>query len=558
MRLYCIIYMLNWVKLWRYIQNDQNRAKNRKSTAETHKRGETVFKLVIVEDEDNIRHSLECYIPWEQLGFQVVDTFSDGSDALAYLKENPCDVVLTDLLMSRMSGLELIRRLYGIHPQIKVVILSGHSDFAFAQQAIQYKVAHYLVKPVDEDELISVFKGLKEQLEEQQEMLVTAESETRDLKQMLQKSFLRDLLSGHVDSENELNVYLKLLGQEDIAKCPLVAFELRAMHSEPKETDDNTADTTPEDILVQQLSVADDLCHTYLLEGRHGHWRVIFIGLPACDSADLRKHGNQKMQALTEELNRCIPREFLFHVTHSAPQLAELLTQTGETAAAESQQVDDTLCEAIVAEYKLLIVELDLGSRETLLHLLGGMLYKLKDIPLEDVQFILKNLYSVVELDYKKRKINVWDITDGKFNFNHLYRCKDMEEITACLKEDFCILCDGLKNRKPSSEHGVVGRLVQYLNEHLEEDIGHNVIAAKYRIHPGYLSRLFKQEMGETLSEYLLRVRIEKAAQLLKEGNYKIGEIAGMVGYSASSYFSIMFKKYTGYSPREYTQRISL
>ena len=103
----------------------------------------------------------------------------------------------------------------------------------------------------------------------------------------------------------------------------------------------------------------------------------------------------------------------------------------------------------------------------------------------------------------------------------------------------------------------MIGRIVAYLNEHIDEDIGHDVIAAKYRIHPGYLSRLFKQEMGETLSEYLLRIKIERAAELLKSGNYKVGEIAVMVGYSASSYFSVMFKKHTGYSPREYSQRIS-
>ena len=94
--------------------------------------------------------------------------------------------------------------------------------------------------------------------------------------------------------------------------------------------------------------------------------------------------------------------------------------------------------------------------------------------------------------------------------------------------------------------------------KHFKYQLIHDALAAKYRIHPGYLSRLFKQEMGETLSEYLFRVKIERAAQLLKERRHKIGEIASMVGYSASSYFSVMFKKYTGYSPREYCQRISL
>ena len=123
--------------------------------------------------------------------------------------------------------------------------------------------------------------------------------------------------------------------------------------------------------------------------------------------------------------------------------------------------------------------------------------------------------------------------------------------------EDFRVLCQSLKNRVRRSEHNVISRIVQYLDEHLSEDISHDVIAAKHRLHPGYLSRLFKQEMGENLSEYLLRIRIEKAARLLKEDRHKIGQIAGMVGYSTSSYFSVMFKKYVGCSPREYCQRVA-
>lgn len=516
-----------------------------------------MFKLVIVEDEDNIRHSLECYIPWEQLGFQVVSTFSDGSDALAYLKENPCDAVLTDILMSRMSGLEMIRSLHTLQPQIKVVILSGHSDFAYAQQAIQYHVAHYLVKPVDEDELIAVFRSLADELAEQQEELAAAQSQTRELKQILQKSFFRDLLSGRVASENELRVYLKLLGQENIQlTCPLYAYEILAMGNLSGAESEGVS---PEDIFLKHLATDGDICRAFFLEGRGNHWRIVFIGLPDSGGTDLRKRCNEKMQQLIANLNESVAGEFTFHLTHSVAQLAELLTETGvKESAQEKQQVDGTLCETVIADYKLLIVELDLGSKDTLLHLLSGILYRLKGAPLEDVQFALKNLYSVIELDYRKRKINVWDITGGKFNFNHLYRVKDINAVAASLKEDFCALCDGLKSRKPSSEHGVVGRLVQYLNEHLNEDVSHNEIAAKYRIHPGYLSRLFKQEMGETLSEYLLRIRIERAAGLLKDGRYKIGDIAGMVGYSASSYFSIMFKKFTGYSPREYTQRVSL
>lgn len=518
-----------------------------------------MFKLVIVEDEDNIRHSLQNYIPWEQIGFQVVGAFADGSDALAYLQENPCDAVLTDILMSRMSGLEMIGKLYQIHPEIKVVILSGHSDFSYARQAIEYKVSHYLVKPVDEEELISIFGSLREELEMQQVDQSAAETENRDLKQMLQKSFFRDLLSGHVSSDSELNVYLKLLGVEMLDySSPLVAFSVHTVgQSEPLQ--EETTGSAAEDVFQKYLGEGDGTCRIFLQEERHNHWRVVFVGLPGNPSGELRKSCSVKLQSLVETLTELTGQEFSVHLTHSVAQLAELLPENKNTApVAQTKPVDSDLCEKVVADYKLLVVELDLGSKDTLLHLLNAMLYRLKDAPVEDVQFVLKNLYSVVELEYKKRKLSTWDITDGKFNFNHLYRTKDMESVTTCLKTDFCALCDGLKTRKVTSDHGVVGHLVQYLNDHLDEDISHDVMANKYRIHPGYLSRLFKQEMGETLSEYLLRIRIEKAAGLLKEGSHKVGEIAGMVGYSASSYFSIMFKKYTGYSPREYSQRISL
>ena len=522
-----------------------------------------MFKLVIVEDEDNIRHSLECFIPWEEMGFQVIKTFSDGSDALAFIEKNPCDAVLTDILMSRMSGLEMIQRLHEVRPEIKVVILSGHSDFAYAQQAIQYKVVNYLVKPVDEDELIGTFRGIKEQLDFEREEQALADAQTRDLKQMLQKSFFRDLLSGRVTSDSELSVYLRLLQLDGVKKeCPLFAIDVRARRHDQEDAFTESGGGGLEELIRTQNSSLNEEFQYYIVEEKPEQWRIIVIGLSQLDSEAARECCNQKLQDFIGELNRILTQEFVFHLTHSVVRMSDLLTGAKNTAnlgtPGLNQQMDGMLCKAVGADYKLLIVELDLGSKDTVMHILNRLILDLQDTPLEDVRFILKNLYSVIELNYKKRKINVWDITNGKFNFNHLYSAEKLESIADSLREDFGILCEGLKNRKQESEHSVIGRIVKYLNEHLDEDIGHDVIAAKYRIHPGYLSRLFKQEMGDTLSEYLLRIKIERAAELLKDGHHKVGEIAVMVGYSATSYFSIMFKKHTGYSPREYSQKVSL
>ena len=518
-----------------------------------------MFKLVIVEDEDNIRRSLECLIPWEEVGFQVVGAFSDGSDALSYLKDNPCDAVLTDILMSRMSGLDMIRELHKIHPQIKVVILSGHSDFAYARQAIEYKVEHYLVKPVDEDELIDIFKDLKTELDEQNKEAENAPIDSEELRTVIEKSFFRDLLSGHLSSERELNAYLKLLDCKSLVDAAVYAYEITASRLVQSCTPSKT-DCTIECVIRKVLS-EEQTCRSFYYEERNEVWRVLFA-CPAGGSDDAhQKMCGQIVRRLVEQLNEAFSQDFHFRLTHAVTQLRQLMTEkeSGEHTQAHSKthQMDESLYETILSDYKLLVLEMDLGSKETLLCILNAIVLKLKGVPIEDVQFILKNLYSVVELNYKKRKLNVWDITDGRFNFNHLYRSNDLDAVANCLREDFCTLCNGLKHNKTVSDHNVIGRLVDYLSEHLDEDIPHDVLAAKYRMHPGYLSRLFKQEMGETLSEFLLRIKIEKAAELLKSGHYKVGEIASMVGYSASSYFSIMFKKYTGCSPREYSQRIA-
>lgn len=520
-----------------------------------------MFKLVIVEDEDTIRHSLECFIPWEKIGFQVVSTFSDGSDALEYLKEHPCDAVLTDILMSRMSGLEMIRSLHEICPEIKVVILSGHSDFGYAQQAIQYKVVYYLVKPVDEEELISVFMGIKEQLDFEKEEQSLAELETRDLKQLLQKTFFRDLLSGQVATENELSVYTQLLGMQNIdGSHPLIAFEIN--HHQEESPHQELGELALKEALKESLSLLSEQYQSFVIEEKADKWHVIFVGLHQSENDTCREDCNQKLQAFVATLPELAGRAFTCHLTHRVMRISELLinARNSEDSHIPVQKygMDEALYSAIVSDYKLLVLELDLGCQDIVLHILDQIVFDLKDATLEDVRFVLKNLYSAIELNYKKRKIDTWDITAGKFDVNLLYGAANMEAITACFKEAFCTLCESLKNRKIEIEHSVIGHVLQYLDEHVNEDIGHDALAAKYRLHPGYLSRLFKQEMGETLSEYLLRQKIERAAKLLREGQYKIGEIATIVGYSASSYFSIMFKKYTGYSPREYSQRISL
>ena len=120
-----------------------------------------MFSIIIVEDEENIRVALGKYFPWAELGYKVIMSFDNGQEAIEFIKENPCDVVLTDIRMEKMDGLKMIEEMRRICPDIKVVVMSGYDRFDYAQQAIRLNVSDYLLKPVDDLQMTEVFQKLK-------------------------------------------------------------------------------------------------------------------------------------------------------------------------------------------------------------------------------------------------------------------------------------------------------------------------------------------------------------------------------------------------------------
>lgn len=341
-----------------------------------------MYRLIIVEDEEVMRRGLSCYVPWEDMGFTVAGVFEDGTEAYEYLQKESCDVILTDIMMGRMSGLELAMNVCAEQPDIKVVILSGYMEFTYARQALQYKVVDYLVKPVDEDELADVFHKLKQRLDE---------------------------------------------------------------------------------------------------EKRH-----------------------------QEEYG------------------------------------------GLTGEYKLFVSELNAGNIDAIYALAKDFMERISYLPFEDIRGITKGLCSAIVQEYKNRNIDTWIITEGAFNIALLYESKDWRELEACLQKMLQALAEGLKAKEQDHQDHIVGLIKKYAQEHMNEDIGNEEIARKHNIHPAYMSRLFKQKTGETLTEYILRIRMEKAIELLREGKYKSSEISRMIGCSSQSYFTVLFKKYTGYNPSDY------
>lgn len=150
-----------------------------------------MYKLILADDEAVIRRGLSL-LNWSELGFQLAQTFSDGGEVIDYLQRAGADVVLTDIVMPHVSGIEVARWVYEHAPQTKVVLLSGFAEFKDAQKAIEYRVSRYLLKPTDRDELAAQFRAIRQELDQRQG------EETRDgsLKQMIDRYLDRALADG--------------------------------------------------------------------------------------------------------------------------------------------------------------------------------------------------------------------------------------------------------------------------------------------------------------------------------------------------------------------------
>ena len=136
------------------------------------------------------------------------------------------------------------------------------------------------------------------------------------------------------------------------------------------------------------------------------------------------------------------------------------------------------------------------------------------------------------------------------------YQVENISQLTQEARAAFCALHDGLKKRKAEFNADIVGLIIQYIDKNIDGELSNDTMAAKYHMHPAYMSRIFRQRTGERLSDYILRIRMEKAVSLLKDGRHSVQKISQMVGYNTATYFSTQFRKYTGYSPREYCQRV--
>lgn len=502
------------------------------------------YQVLIVDDEEIVCRGLAQFVKWQNYDFAVAGTACSADEALTFLERTPVDVAFMDIRMPGKSGLELLQILQKRYPQIKCVILSGYSDFTYAQEAIRYGAVDYLTKPVVLKDIEALLERLRTEFANQRK---DAQIRTNRVEALLLSA-------------------VKGYAHADSVKCDLPA--LNHWYGLSMSLLDRSL--TEEEIFAKKQQMAGQICS--LLPSAiclNDEVFTLFCLLP-CDSpanftafvsmleqldtglfewacgASRQKCGLDDLHEGWVEADRALR----YHRAGAKDGI--ILYQNIETLFAQSTlSMQDMLPEFL---RRLTNPE----TRNLALPLLEESLTAALNQNLTVTQYQTSCISFLIELNSYLQTLNLPDAgLHTRLNdvLSRILLCQSYQESTACIIS-YIQWLTGLFNQADEQSLGkdVIREIQLFIRQHYAENISLNSLAEQFFLHPNYLSRLFKEKAGQNFIDYLTSVRMEKVKDLLKNSDRKIVEICELAGYDNPRYFSKVFKQYTGMTPSEYRE----
>lgn len=525
-----------------------------------------MYSVLIVDDEDVIREGLKQVLDWGSLGFAVKATASNGEQALHELETRHFDVILADVRMPKMSGIQLAEVVQRRYPEKRVVILSGYDNFKFAQQAIQYGVYHYLLKPCQEEEISQVFHRLKEELDQGRERRASQQ----DTEQQLLYHEAEEVLQGERDPEHSAALLRWLARFSDTSAAILHLW------ASPKPSLLKEMWESGEDLLRKvdelELELVQNIDSSrILMVHTQGHQ---FGGIICSDHESIRTQTESLFSGIEKELEKRISCELYGAYTIIVPSEGRLAhnhyraleeamqylhrREPGGLIQIESQAESNSEDASLPDTQRLVqeICTLQGGGDRKLDKLLGQwkvILAASHSLTVKDLVRWSEGLTSRLQKSLLDCDI---EVSSRIRRFDKiLVLLSPMLTLHVFFELLHLLLADILKRlaeRHAERYSKNVRAALQIIDERFGEAVGLEEIASQLSLSSAYLSRLFKRETGSKFSEYLQKRRIEEAKRLLRDTNDKVYLVAARVGYPDQHYFSEIFKRRTGFTPMDY------
>lgn len=533
-----------------------------------------MIRMMIVDDEAMIRKGIRTSIDWTQFGVEIAGEARNGQEGLDMALALKPHIVLTDVRMPVMDGLQLAEALKRELPHARVVILSGYDDFAYARQALKVGVSEYLTKPVGAEELIKLVVKLSDDIrleERQQEEELRSQLLWNENLPLIRAKFINGLLRGDNRWQADRDEKAMKL------KIPLQGPEFQVLVIDIDDLlllTENAPDKEKEWLLFSVSNIAEELLEavfpcSVIIGEFDGIVALLNVGtrnkhriMEVCDEIRLNV---RKYIKLSVTVAVGMPVTTLEQASLSYRQALSALQSKvyrGKGQIIRYEDKDVTAVEPAVPmpieEERELLLDLKAMDRERLHERLESAFrhFLSARVPFEQVRTLsVKWLLQAAGL-LEQMGIGTSGISPGlDLLYDEIEKYETVEDVKGWLQNKFRSLIDAMEAYKQSRYKSIVAVAMQYVNEHYGEKIKLEDVANSAFVTPNYFSRVFKEETGEHFTEWLNKFRVEKAKALLDDVSFKVYEVAERVGYSDYKYFTLIFKKYTGLAPKEYRNR---
>ncbi len=534
-----------------------------------------MYKVLLVDDEILVREAISENIKWGELGFELASVCENGKDAMDYLKENPVDVVLTDICMPYADGMDLSKYVYNHCPQTSVIIFSGYSDFEYAKQAIQYKVAEYILKPVTARELSEVLLKMKEKLnverkEEQKydKFKKAYYSYTKNESLIISKTLSR-LVKGTQQIEKSLDELSELNVSIEGDWYRVVAVDIDVYSDLYEIDDDLKKESALMSFVVENISNEIMKNHSAGLAYRDSDNRVCML-FSVSKARKLRAEALQICKEIQETVYETMKLSIsigigkivssLEDLSKSYQSAVELLTYRytkgcgvlldGEVEIAAG---NSTILEKEFKKIAESLKEQDEAKLEDALSCVERWMvegYNSRNVVvayLHQALRIVSDAVREVDDQYQLKEESLSAITNAK----------RFDEAMNFFKEHCKQAMKIISGAGKTTSQQQAELAMEYIEDNYgDPNLNLNQICEYLNISTSRFSSIFKEATGKTFVEVLTSVRMERAKSLLRKTSLKNYEIAEKVGFSDPHYFSIAFKKMTGKTPKEYARNI--
>lgn len=501
------------------------------------------MKVMIVDDEIRIGNLIKNLIEWDRLGLELIGVFQNGYDVLERFQSEPADILICDIEMPEMNGIELIKRVSKEYPSTRCVIVSGFQNFEYARQAMQYGVDYYILKPIDEDELNNTLNQIcrskakeREKTGQERNALFLAVQNgsyqpmsVPEINRTYGFSFAEGsffFLKIMAPSEDALETILRYL----MAKMPLItkdcAFFGKEQNSVSALINPNAA--AAKDDFEELFKEA--LVHA---EGMLRKPAYIFVGKDFSDTKRLAEENTGINRASWQRL--FLHKTGVCHAEAEEPAGTVSLTESENNRLMKAvESVDKTTFSKLIREiYSERLQQLKKAPylTETVTETIGMSVFnKMYNLGVRSKDFsvirdrIEKMLHAAIDPD---------DVINGLVDI--LYQ--DIQDKLIVFRDD---------------ESDYVRQAKNYILKNYNRNISLESLAEELRLNQSYVSSIFKDGTGINFKQFLTDVRMDNAKRLLRETNLNISQIAYEVGYKNAFYFANTFTAHEGVKPQEY------